>query len=90
MASKQTRDWRANAAATLDLLRQYQQALFQVTVEAQALRLTLEETDSTFRTRYEKHLQDLRSGELGTANKLMLDLLEKNAGQLRDDPFWKD
>jgi len=84
------REWRRNAAATLDLLREYQQALFEATAEAEALRLTLEETDSTFHTRFERHLKAVKSGELGTSNKLMLDLLEKNAGQLRDDPFWKD
>ena len=87
---EEKRDWRKNAAATLDLLRNYQQALFEVTAECRALRMTLEESDSTFHTRFSKHLMDLQSGELGTSNTLTLQLLEKNAGQLRDDPFWKD
>ncbi len=90
MKPQEQPNWRLNAAATLDLLRQYQKALFDVTTQALALRLTLEENDSTFHTRYAKHLQDSQSGELGKANSLMLHLLEKNAGQLRDDPFWKD
>jgi hypothetical protein len=87
---EEKRDWRKNAAATLDLLRNYQQTLFEVTAECRALRMTLEESDSTFHTRFSTHLMDLQSGELGNSNTLMLQLLEKNAGQLRDDPFWKD
>jgi hypothetical protein len=87
--SKPEPNWRLNAAATLDILRTHYEMLSEVTVVAYALRRTLEQADPSFQMKFAKNHADVEN-ELSATKAATLHLLEKNAGQLRNDPYWKD
>ena len=82
-------NWRTSVAAVLDLLKKYHESLQEVTVMAYAVRRTAEQLDVRFAPLLEKNHAEI-TNELSAANHLTLHLLEKIAGQLRDDPDWKD
>jgi hypothetical protein len=89
MTQTPSQNWRTSVAAVLDLLKKYHESLSEVTAMAYAVRRTAEQLDGRFASLLEKNYRDITS-ELSAANHLTQHLLEKIAGQLRDDPNWKD
>jgi len=85
----QSPKWQVSVAAVLDVIRKYHEALHEATAMTYALRNTLKELDPSFEQVFQRNYTAIVT-ELSDANHLSLHMLEKIAGQLRDDPTWKD
>ena len=88
MKKQPSPDWRKSVAGMLDSYRKLFEIVFQIQVQVTALERSLV-ADPALHEQYLKHCEDVRS-ELEDSKAVAVHLLEKTAGQLRDDPNWKD
>jgi hypothetical protein len=83
------KDWRANMASTIDIMRNLSRIMFEFQVDLNALKATVAELDPQFEERFARHHQEADK-LFADAREVTLQLLEKTAAKLRNDPFWKD
>ena len=83
------KDWRTSMASTLDIMRNLSRIMFEFQADLNAVKVTLAESDPQFEERFAKHHEEAEAA-LADARTVTLQLLEKTAAKLRNDPFWKD
>jgi uncharacterized protein (DUF305 family) len=82
-------EWRTSAASTIDIIRNLSRIMFEFQVDLNALKATMAETDARFEERFTRHHQAAERA-LADARSVTLQLLEKTAAKLRNDPSWTD
>ncbi len=82
-------DWRSSMASTIDIMRNLSRIMFEFQVDLNALKASLAETDLQFEERFARHREEAEKA-FADAREVTLQLLEKTAAKLRNDPFWKD
>lgn len=83
------KDWRTSMASTLDIMRNLSRIMFEFQADLNGVKATLAETHPEFEERFAHHREEAEQA-LADARTVTLQLLEKTAAKLRDDPFWKD
>ena len=83
------KDWRTSMASTLDIMRNLSRIMFEFQADLNAAKMSMAEADPQFEERFARHRIDAEAA-LADARTVTLQLLEKTAAKLRDDPFWKD
>jgi hypothetical protein len=86
---KDSKEWRTNMASAIDVMRNLSRIMFEFQADLNALRATVAEIDPQFEERFARH-HAVAEEALEDARAVTLQLLEKTAAKLRDDPFWKD
>lgn len=83
------KDWRASMASTLDIMRNLSHIMFEFQADLNAVKAVLAESAPQFEERFAKHREEAEAA-LADARTVTLQLLEKTAAKLRNDPFWSD
>ena len=83
------KEWRTSMASTLDIMRNLSRIMFEFQVDLNALKASLTEADPQFEERFARQ-REVADQALADARAVTLQLLEKTAAKLRNDPFWKD
>jgi hypothetical protein len=84
-----SKDWRTSMASTIDIMRNLSRIMFEFQADLSALKATLAESDPQFQERFDRH-HEAAEQAMADARTVTLQLLEKTAAKLRNDPFWKD
>lgn len=82
-------DWHTSMASAIDVMRNLSRIMFEFQADLNALKSTLAESDPEFQERFDRH-HEAAEQALADAQTVTLQLLEKTAAKLRNDPFWKD
>ncbi len=82
-------DWRTSMASTIDIMRNLSRIMFEFQLDLNAMKATLAESDPQFEEKFAHHREEADKA-LADAREVTLQLLEKTAAKLRNDPFWKD
>ncbi len=82
-------EWRTSMASTIDIMRNLSRIMFEFQVDLNAVKATLAESDPQFEEKFARHREEAEQ-TLADARQVTLQLLEKTAAKLRNDPFWKD
>lgn len=85
----QANEWRTGMASAIDIMRNLSRIMFEFQADLNALKATLAEMDPQFQERFDRH-HEAAEQALADARTVTLQLLEKTAARLRNDPFWKD
>ncbi len=83
------KEWRASMASTVDIVRNLSGILFAFQAELNALKAVVAEATPQFDERFTHHMEE-SSEALSDVRAVTLQMLEKIAAKLRNDPFWKD
>jgi hypothetical protein len=83
------KDWRTSMASTLDIMRNLSRIMFEFQADLNAVKATMATANPQFEEQFAKHREEAEAA-LADARTVTLQLLEKTAAKLRDDPFWKD
>jgi hypothetical protein len=83
------KDWRTSMASTLDIMRNLSRIMFEFQADLNAVKASMAEVDPQFEERFARHREETEQA-LADARTVTLQLLEKTAAKLRNDPFWKD
>jgi hypothetical protein len=83
------KDWRTSMASTLDIMRNLSRIMFEFQADLNGVKATLAESDPQFEERFAKYREEAETA-LADARTVTLQLLEKTAAKLRNDPFWSD
>lgn len=84
-----TNEWRTSMASTIDIMRNLSRIMFEFQVDLNAMKAMLAESDPQFEEKFARHREEADKA-LADAREVTLQLLEKTAAKLRNDPFWKD
>jgi hypothetical protein len=86
---EENKDWRSSMASTLDVMRNLSRIMFEFQADVNAMKASMADIDPQFEERFARH-HEAAEEVLADARTVTLQLLEKTAAKLRDDPFWKD
>ena len=89
MPGKQEADWRVSVGATLELLKKFYEASWDASMNVYAMRHYLAQKDVNFEKEFAACYGAVVQ-EFDSAHHTTLHMLDKLAGQLKGDPFWKD